>query len=142
MKMRHLMLIPSVLLFSQLSICSLAQAKIIYQCERYRRVDGTSAFRVSPSISGSFTGPYLVGGKVSVQACFVPVTKKQCFYKDKEPDPTGLTPHRWYKCGRVWLSLPSPGRFVETTFGKGEIVEDNNGKKYHVFTNVVQFAFE
>ncbi|MFM6061309.1 MAG: hypothetical protein ACKPAE_02330, partial [Microcystis panniformis] len=125
MKMRHLMLIPSVLLFSQLSICSLAQAKTIYQCESYTRLDGTSAFRVSPSISGSFTGPYLMGGRVSVQSCFVPVTKKQCFYKLNEP---GLTPHRWHKCGETWVN----GFRFKTDMGNGEIVEDKNGKKYHV----------
>lgn len=54
MKMRHLMLIPSVLLFSQLSICSLAQAKIIYRCEQYTNLNGKTAYRVTPSISGSF----------------------------------------------------------------------------------------
>jgi hypothetical protein len=142
MKMRHLVFIPSLLLFIGLSICSLAQAKTIYRCESYRRVDGTLAYRVYPSRAGSFTSYYLMGGKVSLQACFVLVTKKQCFYKKNEPDPTGLTPHRWYKCGEVWLSLPPPGRFEKTTFGQGEIVEDNNGKKYHVFSSIVQFTFK
>ncbi len=119
-----------------------AQAKTIYRCERYARIDGTSAYRVTPSIASSFTSLYLLGGTVSSQACFVPVTKKNCFYKKNEPDPTGLTPHKWYKCGEVWLSLPSPGRFEKTTFGQGEIVEDKNGKKYHVFSNIVQFTFK
>jgi hypothetical protein len=141
-KMRHLVFMPFLLLFSGLSICSSTQAKTIYQCESYKNIDGTSALRVSPSIPGSFTGPYLLGGEVSSTVCFVPVTKKQCLYKSKEPDPTGLTPHEWYTCGEVWVRLPSPGRSLKTHFGQGEIVEDNNGKKYHVFSLTVRFTFK
>ena len=130
MKMRHLMLIPSVLLFSQLSICSLAQAKTIYQCESYTRLDGTSAFRVSPSISGSFG---LFNPANVSRNCFVPVTQKRCSYKGPASD------NKWYKCGRT----PAlDRRKFDFSQGIGEIVEDNNGKKYHAFSSVVQFTFE
>ncbi|MFO5441515.1 MAG: hypothetical protein ACLBM4_23315, partial [Dolichospermum sp.] len=58
-----------------------------YKCESYKTIDGQRKYRVTPAIAGSFTGPYLMGGKVSSEACFVPLTKKQCFFKNNEPDP-------------------------------------------------------
>lgn len=124
MKMRHLMLIPSVLLFSQLSICSLAQAKTIYQCEQYTNLNGKTAYRVTPSISGSFgffnpSNPF--------RECFAPVTSKQCRYKSNSGS-------QWSRCG-----VPEKGQVF--ALGVGEIVEDN-GKKYHAFQNGVQFTFE
>ncbi|MDM3859316.1 MAG: hypothetical protein PT118_05645 [Aphanizomenon gracile PMC644.10] len=110
-----------------------------YKCESYKTIDGQRKYRVTPAIAGSFTGPYLMGGKVSSEACFVPLTKKQCFFKNNEPDPIGLTTHEWYNCGQEWLR---PGFWIKTDFGKGEIVENNNGKKYHVFSTLVKFTFQ
>jgi hypothetical protein len=130
MKTRHLVFFFFLLIFSELSIPFSAQAKTIYRCESFRRVDGTSGFRVNPSITGSFG---LFNPASVSQNCFVPVTKKRCSYKGP------ASGNKWYKCGRT--PALDRGDF-DFSQGIGEIVEDNNGKKYHAFSSVVQFTFE
>jgi hypothetical protein len=130
MKMPRLRsILITFLLSCTVSTPSIAQAKTIYRCESYTRVDGTSAYRVSPSIAGSFGSS---NPRELYRQCLVPVTKKQCSYKDTSND------NKWYKCGDTGVR---PGEF-DFRKGIGEIVEDNNGKKYYAFNSVVQFTFK
>ena len=130
MKMPGLRSILIALLLSGIvSTPSAAQAKTIYRCESYRRINGTSAYRVSPLIAGSFGSS---NPRELYRQCLVPVTKKQCLYKDTSND------NKRYKCGDTGVR---PGGF-DFRKGIGEIVEDNNGKKFYAFNSVVQFTFE
>jgi hypothetical protein len=103
-----------------------------YKCESYTRIDGTSSYRVSPSISGSFG--FFNQANVFVQ-CFVPVTRKQCFYKDN---------NKWYKCGDTEnrIRARETGELIfDFTKGIGEIYEED-GKKYHGFGSIYEFNFK
>jgi len=109
-----------------------AQAKTIYRCESYTRIDGTSAYRVTPSIAGSFG--FFNQANVFVQ-CFVPVTRKQCFYKDN---------NKWYNCGDTEKRIRArkTGELIfDFTKGIGEIYEEN-GRKYHGFGSIYEFTFK
>ena len=130
MKMPRLRSTLITFIFSGIVITpSVAQAKTIYRCESYTRANGSSAYRVSPSIAGSFgtSNP-----RELYRQCLVPVTKKQCLYKDTSND------NKWYKCGNTGVRA---GEF-DFRKGIGEIVEDNNGKKFYAFNSVVRFTFE
>jgi hypothetical protein len=100
MKMPRLRsILITFLLSCTVSTPSIAQAKTIYRCESYTRVDGTSAYRVSPSIAGSFGSS---NPRELYRQCLVPVKKKQCSYKDTSND------NKWYKCGDTGVR---PGEF-------------------------------
>ena len=125
MKMPRLRSILIIFLLSgTVSTPSIAQAQTIHRCEQYTNINGTTAYRVTPSIAGSFgffnpSNPF--------RECFVPITSKQCRYKS-------TSGNQWSRCG-----VPEKGQVF--SLGVGEIVE-NNGKNYHAFQNGVEFAFE
>lgn len=118
------------LCFCMLAFSNPVKARTIHRCVSYRTTSGKTLYRVTPSITGAYGN---AGGPSSRLKCFVPVSSKQCFYRQKGQG-------NWRKCG---MNISEGGGFrINYSKGDGEIVEDRNGKRFHAFSDYREFYFD
>ncbi|NEQ41673.1 MAG: hypothetical protein F6K40_37995 [Okeania sp. SIO3I5] len=98
-------------------------AQTVHRCKLIQTISGNKFYRVEPNIPGSREMTSFNHIK-----CLVPVTDRKCFYRTSSK-------YQWRRCGTTNIvGLPFDGY--------GEVLEDDDGRKYYGFNSGYEFYFD